>query len=315
LAVFYLGSAAVLIDVALETLEQPDEAIESYNKSIVIGERLIRDHPERPDFANNLAGSYYNLANIHKNIERLDEAIELYNKAIHIQKQLVKDLPEVSDYTYDLVASNIQCGIIQQSRRHYSAAISHFELAHPILESLKKKSKLSRALTGWEQKIVQRIAFCRAANRALGDLPFVLAQPPAEAGKLLFVRGQAQLDENNHAAAVESAEKLSELKPTDEQSAALQNNVYNAACLLSLSSAVAARDEDLTQGERATVIEKYALRAVALLRESQTLGYFKEATHVAHMKKDTDLDALHERDDFKQFVQKLETSATGPEQK
>ena len=75
-----------------------------------------------------------------------------------------------------------------------------------------------------------------------------------------------------------------------------------------------AHKRSLPDAERTTVIDKYALRAVALLRESQKLGYFKDATHVAHMKKDTELDALHERADFKQFLKELEASATDPDE-
>ena len=138
------------------------------------------------------------------------------------------------------------------------------------------------------------------------DLDFVLAQPPDQAARLLYIRGQAQWDQNDHAGAAESGEKLAELKVPDDQPAARGLNLYNAACLLSLASAAAAKDEDLAEADRVTLADKHAARAVALLVEDRTLGYFKDPAKVAHMKQDTDLDPLRDRDDFKQLVKELE---------
>ena len=75
---------------------------------------------------------------------------------------------------------------------------------------------------------------------------------------------------------------------------------------MSLASGAAAKDEDLAEADRVTLVDKYAVRAVALLKEDRSLGYFKDPEIVAHMKKDTDLDPLRERDDFKQLVKELE---------
>jgi hypothetical protein len=176
----------------------------------------------------------------------------------------------------------------------------------PLLESLENNGQLGRQLAGWDQQIEQRLAFCRVAKRAVEDLPFVLAQPPAQAAQLLLVRGQVLLDRSDHTGAAESGEKLAELQLTDDQPDARKLNLYNAACLLSLASAAAAKVEDLAEAERAELIDKYAVRAVALLKEDRTLGYFKDPENLAHMKQDTDLDPLRDRDDFKQFVKELE---------
>ena len=114
----------------------------------------------------------------------------------------------------------------------------------------------------------------------------------------------------NHRQLMETADIMAKLVPSTKPSTAF----YNAACLLSLASDAAAKDEDLAEAERTTLVDKYAARAVALLIEDQSLGYFKDAANVAHMKKDTDLDPLRERDDFKQFLKELEASETNPDE-
>jgi hypothetical protein len=48
--------------------------------------------------------------------------------------------------------------------------------------------------------------------------------------------------------------------------------------------------------------EQYASRAVELLRQAVAIGF----KNVSHMKKDTDLDGLRGRDDFKKLLAQLE---------
>jgi hypothetical protein len=54
--------------------------------------------------------------------------------------------------------------------------------------------------------------------------------------------------------------------------------------------------------------EQYARRAMALLLQAVQKGY----NNVAHMKKDTDLDSLRQRPDFRQLLRNLEASAPRP---
>ena len=56
--------------------------------------------------------------------------------------------------------------------------------------------------------------------------------------------------------------------------------------------------------------ESVAARAVALLQQAVAKSY----KDVAHMKKDRDLDALRQRDDFKALLKELETEPPEPPQ-
>jgi hypothetical protein len=67
---------------------------------------------------------------------------------------------------------------------------------------------------------------------------------------------------------------------------------YDAACVFALAAARAG-ESGLT--------DRYGVRAVALLREAAARGF----RDMAHVHKDTDLDALRQQDDFRQLLSEL----------
>ncbi len=66
--------------------------------------------------------------------------------------------------------------------------------------------------------------------------------------------------------------------------------VYDTACVYSVASA-----------KRPGSADKYATKAVGLLNDLVAAGYFKVPQRVAHLDKDTDLDPLRKRADYKAF--------------
>jgi hypothetical protein len=78
--------------------------------------------------------------------------------------------------------------------------------------------------------------------------------------------------------------------------------LYNTACVFSTSCG---------KCEDAAVAERYAIRAVALLRQAVARGWME----VAHMQNDPDLDSLRKREDFKTLIAELEAAkaATHPQ--
>src|SRR5262249_21782053 len=110
--------------------------------------------------------------------------------------------------------------------------------------------------------------------------PEDLREPALVAAMYALVRREKQ-----PAKAVAAAELLAD-------NASAPDPVYDAACGYALCVALADNPE---------VKKKFADRAVELLRRAIAKGY----TNVANMRKDTDLDALRGRDDFKQLVANL----------
>jgi hypothetical protein len=74
---------------------------------------------------------------------------------------------------------------------------------------------------------------------------------------------------------------------------------YNLACALAQAAKAGPADGR----------ERHAAKAVAVLTDLLAGPFFRNPVNVAHVDKDTDLDPLRDRDDFKQFVQKAKAGA------
>jgi hypothetical protein len=79
-------------------------------------------------------------------------------------------------------------------------------------------------------------------------------------------------------------------------------DAYNAACFLSLCVPIVAKHDKLDATQRKEAAQFYGDAAMKLLRDAVSKGY----KDVAHVKKDTDLDPLRQRDDFRTLVAELE---------
>jgi hypothetical protein len=99
-----------------------------------------------------------------------------------------------------------------------------------------------------------------------------------------------------HRAAVKGVEKL--LRSSSEEADPPSGSLcYDSACVYALSAAAVKDDAPLR--------DQYAARALALLRQAQKNAFFKDPKQIDNMRKDTDLDALRPRDDFKKFLREF----------
>ena len=53
--------------------------------------------------------------------------------------------------------------------------------------------------------------------------------------------------------------------------------------------------------------EELAREAVNLLKKAQAAGFLAATRNVEHVKRDTDLEPLREREDFRKFLESLKT--------
>ena len=174
------------------------------------------------------------------------------------------------------------------------------------MRSLKKDGQLARNLAGAIPYAERSLAICQTAERAIEELSYALGQPAEQAAGLLSVRGGVLAERGNHAGAAESGEKLAALVPPNQAAKVL--NLYNAARLLSLSSAAAAGDKGLPVPKRKELAERYATRAIGLLTDARVAGFFKNPENIAYTAKDPGLEALRTRADFKKFLQELQST-------
>jgi hypothetical protein len=82
-------------------------------------------------------------------------------------------------------------------------------------------------------------------------------------------------------------------------------DAYDAACFLSQCVPIVAKHDKLDDKQRKEAVQFYGDAAMKLLRDAVNKG-FKD---VVHMKKDTDLDPLRQREDFQKLVVGLEEKA------
>ncbi len=69
---------------------------------------------------------------------------------------------------------------------------------------------------------------------------------------------------------------------------------YNMACAFALASKLASEKQEF-----------YAVRAVGFLNELVASDYFKDKSRYENLRRDTDLESLHPRDDFREFVKSI----------
>ena len=79
------------------------------------------------------------------------------------------------------------------------------------------------------------------------------------------------------------------------------DDAYDAACNLCQCIPIVANHDKLDGKQRKEAAQFYGDAAMKSLRDAVSKGYKR----VAHMKKDTDLDSLRQRDDFQKLVAEL----------
>jgi hypothetical protein len=84
-----------------------------------------------------------------------------------------------------------------------------------------------------------------------------------------------------------------------------------AACVHAVASAAAARDARLPEAERGRLADRYAARAVELLRRARAAGYFDTPQRLQETRKATDFAPLRSRKDFQDLLAELSRAGTG----
>ncbi|MFI5456727.1 MAG: tetratricopeptide repeat protein [Isosphaerales bacterium] len=247
--------------------------------------KLGPDHPHTLMSMNNLASSYYALG-------RYCDALKLCEQTLALRK--VKLGP---DHPQTLMSMNSLAIIFAALGRHADA----LKLREATLAL--RKAKLGpdhpdTLLTTWHLA-ESLVKFDRGAEA----LPIIDECLQRAAGKDVHPGLQASVMElrlrhfeksKDAAGCQATAEMWEKLKRTDATS------LYEAACCRAVAAAVFRATDKSGSGAKKAAAE--ADRAMAWLKQAAAGGY----NNLAHMKQDTDLEILRERDDFKKLMAKLE---------
>jgi tetratricopeptide (TPR) repeat protein len=85
------------------------------------------------------------------------------------------------------------------------------------------------------------------------------------------------------------------------------DDLYNSACLRAITAAVVTRDPKISSADAARLAREEADRAMAWLKKAVAAGF----TDAEHIRQDTDLDALRDREDFQKLLAAIQHPKEG----
>jgi tetratricopeptide (TPR) repeat protein len=331
----------------LADLGKRPEAEEQYRQALAHYERLAADFPTMPEYRQELASSHYGLGNLLAGLGKRPEAEEQYRRALALRKKLADDSPAVPQYRRDLALSHNGLGALlfglgkrQEAEQRFREALALQEkLAADFsdvpeyqiylggaynnfgklirvggqpgksLEWYVKAVRILTAVYDQDRQLVVAKQFLRNSHvgRAMAyDALHQYAEavqdwdravelsPPQEQPSLRARRAASRVQAGQVAEAVAEAAELT------KSSSWKAGQWYDFACIYAVAS-----------GKSGGKTQEYAERAMQLLHQAVKAGY-KDA---AHMSKDTDLDSLRGREDFKKLMLELEQKSAAAEAK
>jgi serine/threonine protein kinase/tetratricopeptide (TPR) repeat protein len=291
-----LANSHFSLGILLDRLGKRPEAEAEYRAALAVQEKLVADFPATPDYRREVAATHNNLGTL---LRVPGQKETEYRAALTLFKKLVADFPSVPLYRRDLANSHINLGTVLrdpgQREAEYRAGIDirkalvadfpsvpqyHSDLAisHNNLGAL--LSDLGRRP---EAEAEYRAALAQDEKLA-ADFPdeskyrYELATGHNLLAKLLRDLGKQPEAEAEYRAALVAANEVA----AAPNLSAIQ--FYNLACVSALAAA------NLPQAES----DHAAACSVELLRHAVLRGF----RDIAHLLKDSDLDALRRRADY-----------------
>jgi len=292
---------------------RPEEAEEDYDQAMSLMNQLVADFPSRPEFRRELAMSHNNRGNLRATTGRLKEAEQDWNAALGIFKQLAADFPARVEFQRALAAShnnrgNLRTGTgqLKEAEQDYDQALSiQKQLAADFPNQPDLRSELANTSLNLAT-VHLRLGNGAAAKRLLLEgrphhLAALQANPRHPTYRLLYRDHLAALTVA-HAGLLEPEDAVRTAETCRDLGWDAPTDAYNAARFLSLCIPVVAKHAKLNPTQRKDAVQFTATAAMKLLRDAVSKGY----ADVAHMKKDTGLDPLRQRADFRTLVAELE---------
>jgi tetratricopeptide (TPR) repeat protein len=289
------------------------EAEAAYVDALAIQKQLAAHFPSRPEFRLELARSQNNLGLLLTNTGRLKEAEAAYVDALAIQKQLAADFPSRPEFRDELATSHNNLGLLLASTGRLKDAEAAYADALAIQRQLAadfpNQPDLRNALAGTHVNLA--LVYNQRRDFGAAQAHLTQAQPHHQAALKANPRhpDYRLFYHNNLLALVNAHARLRDQTGAERTAAQLRElgwdppgNDYDAACALALCIPIIQKDDKLSKEERPSAVLFYGDAAMKVLKDAIGKGY-KDA---AHMKKDTDLDPLRQREDFKKLIAELE---------
>jgi serine/threonine protein kinase/Flp pilus assembly protein TadD len=280
----------------LVRLSRLDEAHDEYGKARELGLKLTMQFPNVPEYHAHLAMTRYNLGRVLALLGKWGEARAEYERSCEIRMKLTTQFPKVMHYQAGLGISYLGLGNVLLNSGKTDESLEWIDKAiatlKPVLDQEPRNVKARESLRDSYRS--RAIGLSRLKKHAESFEAFDKAielSPAAEKPEMLVILAVSRLKAGQVAQSVAEVAELT--TPPSNNSGPPQwtaDHWYNFACVYSVA-AVKIADKKL----------EYADRAMELLHKAVQAGY-KDA---AHMAKDTDLDPLRDREDFKKLMESL----------
>jgi Flp pilus assembly protein TadD len=92
-----VASRGYNLGVLLEATGRADEAEKAFRQALPLYEQLVAEHPQVPEYRQQLATTHNNLGALLKATGRAGEAEKAYRQALQLREQLVSEHPQVPE--------------------------------------------------------------------------------------------------------------------------------------------------------------------------------------------------------------------------
>jgi tetratricopeptide (TPR) repeat protein len=279
----------VNLGVLEESLGKPDAARVELEQARDIQKKLAAQFPLVPDYQYHLAAAHNNLGGILKTLGKWDEARSEYKQALDIRQKLVTQFPDVPTYQVELGGTYCNLGLFFLDRGLPADSVPWFDKAIATLTALHAKEP--RDVTAKQYLRNSYWDRARALDRlhrytdSVKDWRKATELSPQSAKSQFRTSRATSLARAGQVA--EAVADIAELTAAREWDS---DQWYNFACFYAVAS-----------GKATDKKQEYADRAMELLRKAVQAGW----KNGAHMSRDSDLDPLREREDFKRLLADL----------
>jgi tetratricopeptide (TPR) repeat protein/tRNA A-37 threonylcarbamoyl transferase component Bud32 len=299
--------------VLLRSTGRHQEAQEDYDQALRLRKQLAANFPTRPEFRKDLAISHNNRGNLLLATGRSPEAEEDYGQAVSLFKQLAADFPGRPAFREGLAHGHNSRGVLLRDAGRLREAKEDFEqalgLRRQLAADFPNQPDLRNEFAGTCVNLAilhQRQGDWAAAKQLLLEgRPHhlvALKANPRHPNFRQFYRDHLNVLTTAHAALLEPEKAVRTAETCRNLGWDAPADAYDATCFLCQCIPIVAKHEKLDAEQRKVAALFYSDAAMKLLLEAVSKGY----KDVPHMKTDTDLENLRQREDFQKLVAELE---------
>ena len=277
----------------------PKRSESYYRLALSTYEKLVTEFPEQRVYRDDLAKVHYELGNALLDMQKKAEAEEQYLKGIAVREKLVSDFPNYPDYSVDLLKRYVTYAEMKLDSKDATSSLLWFEKA---FDSLRKVQEFETQLASYKKYMVRSFqgrgkAYDQLRMETKADADWQKAielSSEQDRHRIRTRRAIHLVFEDQVPKAIAMVEELAKL-PIKEA-----KRWYEMGSVYSLASKLTSDQE-----------QKYSDRAMELLNEAVTLEY----SDVETMSKDTNLDPIREREDFRKLLEELKEKNMSSEKK